>query len=122
MDTEHVGQPLDGGNLLGCGHDTDGVHPTAGANLLGCQCVDTADITGVERVVALVVEVCSTLLVTLDGLGIEIGVGVEGSTCLVGQEHPIDILGRQRESCQQEYDKNCDTFHFLYIVLFQYIM
>ena len=107
LHAEHVGQPFDGGGLVGRGHHADGVHPAAGAHLLGGQRVDACHIAGVERIVALVVEVGAALGVAFQREGVEVGVGVEGGARLVGEEHPPCLLGRGSDGEQHGGQCGC---------------
>ena len=96
LDTKNIGQSLDGGNLLGSSDDTQGVHPARGTDFLGSEGADTLLISCTDGVVGNVVEVGAALTVALDGLGIEVAVGVESGTLLVGKKDPVGLLGLRR--------------------------
>ena len=106
MGVADKGQLLDAAHLLGGGHDGDSIEPAGGTHLLGGDGVDLRHIAAVERVVADVVEVGTALVVTLDGFGVEIGVGVEGCALLVGEEHPVARLAEGRKDGQDSDDSD----------------
>lgn len=118
LHTEHIGQGLDGQHLVGRGHDAEGVHPAAGADFLGGQGADALLVGGADGIVGDVVEVGATLLVALDSLGIEIGIGVEGGARLVGEEHPVGLLGRGGDEACQGEGQDCDVFFHVISVLY----
>ena len=116
LHAQHVGQSLDGGDLGRGGHHADSIHPAASADGLGGQGTDALLVGGADGVVADVVEVGAALLVALYGLGIEIGVGVEGGARLVGKEHPVGLLRRHDGGGKQKHQAEKGLFHrFVYL-------
>ena len=111
LHTEHVGQSLDAGGLLGGGHDADCIEPTAAAEFLGGEGGDTLLVGSADGVVAHVVEVGAAGAITLYGLGIKIRIRVERGTCLVGKEDPVDLL---RLGTYGSQDKGEDKGYFFH--------
>ena len=106
LHAKDIGQSFNGGNLFSRGHNTNGIHPTAGADFLGGESGYALLVGCADWIVGDVVEVGAALAVALDGLGIEIAVGIEGRALLVGQKDPIGLLSLH--STQHQYKgHNC---------------
>ena len=100
--------------LWGC-HDADGIKPTATADFLGGEGIDFGGVAFADGVVGDVVEVGAALMVAVDGLGIEIGVGVEGGALLVGKEYPVAALGCGSHGAEGDGEGENDAFHNRYV-------
>ena len=92
MHTGHERQLCNQSSVVVGSHDAHGIEPARLAEDLGGVGVDHSHIRVVQRVVADVVEVGTALLVTLDSLGVKVGVGVELGIVFVGEEHPETLV------------------------------
>ena len=88
LNASHERQLCNQGGIIVSGLNAHGIEPTRLAkNLVGVG-ANRVDIAVIQRIVADVVQVGATLLITRDGLGIKIGIRIELGFIFVGEENP----------------------------------
>ena len=92
LDARHKGELPDDGDLLFRGHHAGRVEPPRRAHQLLADGLHLRGIVAVHGIVGDVIEVRTTLRVTLNGLRIKVLIRIELRVLLVREEHPIAVL------------------------------
>ena len=98
----HEGETLHYGNLVFRSSHRHRVEPARLANIFGSGRIHGILIFLIHRIVCNIVQIRMVHLITLNGLGVKIGVRIKCGAVLVGEKHPIHVLRLGKtEKCEE---------------------